>query len=84
MGMAGMLERSGVEVLMHRPEIEAARRVWNPDGALVDATYAWFERHGMPHDVDEGMRQAWLAMGRAVDPVSALVPVDDGATVDLS
>ncbi len=84
MGMAGTLERSGVEVLMHRPEIEAARRVWGKDTILVDQTYAWFERHGMPADVDEGMRQAWLAMGRGVDPVERLVPVDDGATVDLS
>lgn len=84
MGMAGLLERSGVEILMHRPEIDAARRVWGMDAVLLDQTYAWFERHGMPADVDEGMRQAWLAMGRGVDDVERLVPVDDGAMVDLS
>ncbi len=84
MGMAGLLEREGVEILMHRPEIAAARRVWGKDTILVDQTYAWFQRHGMPADVDEGMRQAWLAMSRGVDDVARLVAVDDGATVDLS
>ncbi|HYR93613.1 MAG TPA: MBL fold metallo-hydrolase, partial [Methylomirabilota bacterium] len=32
---------------------------------------------------DEGMREAWIAMGRRVDPVTALVPADDGEEIDL-
>ncbi|HET7699482.1 MAG TPA: MBL fold metallo-hydrolase [Candidatus Limnocylindria bacterium] len=83
MGMAGSLEQAGVEVLMHRPEIANARLVWSETHELIDRTHAFFKRHGMPEDVDEGMRQAWIAMGRLVDPVERLVPVDDGATVDL-
>jgi glyoxylase-like metal-dependent hydrolase (beta-lactamase superfamily II) len=83
MGLAGTLESAGVEVLMHRPEIATARRVWSKEHDLIDQTYEFFERHGMPRDVDEGMREAWIAMGRRVDPVRALVPVDDGDEVDL-
>ena len=83
MGLAGTLERSGVEVVMHRPEIAAARRVWAADHALVDEVYAFFERHGMPHDLDEGMRQAWIEMGSRVDPLDAPVAADDGDAVDL-
>ena len=83
MGLAGTLEAAGVEVLMHRPEIAAARRVWSKEHELIDETYEFFERHGMPHDVDEGMRAAWIAMGRTVDPVRALVPTDDGDEIDL-
>jgi glyoxylase-like metal-dependent hydrolase (beta-lactamase superfamily II) len=83
MGMAGTLERAGVPVAMHAPEIENARLVWAKDHALIDRTYTLFERHGMPHDVDEGMRQAWIAMGTRVDAVAALVAVDDGAMLDL-
>src|SRR5204863_10201544 len=41
-----------------------------------------FQRHGMPEDVDEGMRQAWIAMGSRVDPFT-LTPIDDGAIADL-
>ena len=83
MGMAGMLARASVEVLMHRPEIERAHRVWSPTHELIDETYVFFSRHGMPADVDEGMRQAWIAMGRGVDDFDGLVPVDDGASIDL-
>jgi glyoxylase-like metal-dependent hydrolase (beta-lactamase superfamily II) len=83
MGLAGTLEDAGVEVLMHRPEIAAARRVWSKEHELIDETYEFFERHGMPHDVDEGMRVAWIAMGRAVDPVRTIVPTDDGDEIDL-
>lgn len=83
MGLAGTLEGAGVEVLMHRPEIATARLVWSKDHELIDRTYDFFERHGMPRDVDEGMREAWIAMGRRVDPVRALVPVDDGDEIDL-
>jgi glyoxylase-like metal-dependent hydrolase (beta-lactamase superfamily II) len=83
MGLAGTLERAGVEVAMHRPEIANARLVWATDHVLIDETYAFFERQGMPRDVDEGMREAWIAMGRRVDEVTALVPVDDGDEIDL-
>ena len=83
MGMAGTLERAGVPVVMHRPEIENARLVWSKDHALIDQTYTFFQRHGMPADVDEGMRQAWIAMGRRVDDIAAPIAVDDGAIVDL-
>lgn len=83
MGLAGTLERSGVEVLMHRPEIASAARVWAADHALIDETYAFFERHGMPADIDRGMAESWIAMGRLVDPVEHLVPTDDGEEIDL-
>jgi len=81
--MAGTLERAGAEVLMHTPEIAAARRVWSKGHEAIDATYAWFARHGMPHDVDEGMRQAWIAMGERVDDLDHVGGVDDGESVDL-
>lgn len=84
MGLAGTLERSGVEVLMHRPEIASAARVWAADHVLIDATYALFERHGMPADIDRGMAEAWIAMAELVDPVEHLAPVDDGDEIDLS
>ncbi len=83
MGMAGLLERAGTHVLMHRPEIAAAERVWSERHELIDATYAWFERHGMPRDVDEGMREAWIAMGRRVDKLEHVEGVDDGSDLDL-
>ncbi len=83
MGMAGTLERAGAEVLMHTPEIAAARRVWSKGHELIDATYDWFVRHGMPRDVDEGMRQAWIAMGERVDDLDHVSGVDDSETVDL-
>jgi glyoxylase-like metal-dependent hydrolase (beta-lactamase superfamily II) len=82
MGMAGTLEQAGVEVLMHRPEIESARYLWSKDYAALDSVYAFFERHGMPPDVDRGMRDAWIAMGEKVDPFT-LVPIDDGAVADM-
>ena len=84
MGMAGTLLRSSVDVLMHRPEIDRARRVWSPTHELIDDTYVFFAHHGMPEDVDEGMRQAWIAMGRRVDDFEGLRPVDDGDSVDLA
>ena len=67
-GMAGTLERAGAAVLMHTPEIAAARRVWSKGHEAIDATYQWFARHGMPQDVDEGMRQAWIAIDRKSTP----------------
>ncbi len=82
-GMAGMLRRAGAEVAMHRPEIAAAERMWAADHARVDETYAWFERHGMPVDVDDDMRRAWIAMGERVDPIEDVTPIDDGAVIDL-
>ena len=83
LGMAGTLERAGAAVLMHTPEIAAARRVWSKGHEAIDATYEWFARHGMPHDVDEGMRQAWIAMGERVDDLEHVDGVDDGDQVDL-
>ncbi len=83
-GMAGMLRRAGAEVAMHRPEITAAERMWAADHARVDETYAWFERHGMPVDVDDDMRRSWLAMGERVDPIMDVMPVDDGAVIDIA
>jgi glyoxylase-like metal-dependent hydrolase (beta-lactamase superfamily II) len=82
-GMAGTLESAGAEVLMHTPEIAAARRVWSKEHEAIDATYEWFARHGMPRDVDEGMRQAWIAMGERVDRLDQVGGVDDGEDVDL-
>jgi glyoxylase-like metal-dependent hydrolase (beta-lactamase superfamily II) len=84
MGLAGTLERAGVPVVMHRPEIARAAMVWSKDHALIDLVYAFFKRHGMPPDVDEGMRQAWIAMGRTVDDTRALIPANDGDVVDLA
>src|SRR5438128_8859250 len=84
MWMAGMLSGAGVEVLMHRPEIDRAHRVWSPTHELIDETYSFFSRHGMPADVDEGMRQAWIAMGTRVDPFDGVMPVDDGDAIDLA
>jgi len=82
-GMAGMLRRAGAEVAMHRPEIAAAERIWAADHARVDETYAWFRRHGMPVDVDDDMRRAWIAIGERVDPIEDVTPIDDGAVIDL-
>jgi glyoxylase-like metal-dependent hydrolase (beta-lactamase superfamily II) len=82
-GMAGSLERAGSSIVMHRPEAERARHVWAADHHLVDATYDWFALHGMPHDVDEAMRKAWIALGDHVDVVGRIAVVDDGATFDL-
>ena len=84
MGMAGLLEGEGVEVVMHRPEISGARRVWAADHQLIDETRVFFDHHGMPEDVDRGMAEAWIAMGRRVDPVDRLIPVDDGEEIDLA
>lgn len=83
MGMAGTLEHAGVPIAMHRPEIASARLVWSKEHELVDETYAFFARHGMPADVDEGMREAWIAMGRRVDDVAEIDAIDDGATLDM-
>ncbi len=82
-GMAGTLERAGAEVLMHTPEIAAARRVWSKRHEAIDETYEHFARHGMPRDVDEGMREAWIAMGERVDDLEHVEGVNDGETVDL-
>jgi glyoxylase-like metal-dependent hydrolase (beta-lactamase superfamily II) len=83
LGMAGMLREAGAELLMHGPEIERAHAVWAADHALIDKTYDLFERHGMPHDVDEGMRAAWVAMNDRVDPFDPIHPVADGEVLDL-
>lgn len=82
-GMAGTLERAGAEVVMHAPEITNARRMWSRDHSMIDETYAWFERHGMPKDVDQGMREAWLAMGERVDDIAKIGEARDQETLDL-
>ncbi len=82
-GLAGTLERSGAEVVMHGPEASAARRVWSPDGRLIDDTHAWFTRHGMPPEASEGMRDAWIAMRDRVDPIERIVDAADGELLDL-
>ncbi|HEV8536186.1 MAG TPA: MBL fold metallo-hydrolase [Candidatus Limnocylindria bacterium] len=82
-GMAGTLERAGAEVVMHGPELANASRMWSRDHAMVDETYRWFERHGMPRDVDEDMRRSWLEIGRAVDEVERVTPAADGDELDL-
>ncbi len=83
LGMAGTLADAGAKLLMHGPEIERAKEVWSPEHALINATAELFERHGMPHDVDEGMRAAWVAMGERVDPFDTLHPVANGEVLDL-
>jgi glyoxylase-like metal-dependent hydrolase (beta-lactamase superfamily II) len=83
LGMAGMIREAGATVLMHGPEIERARLVWAADHKLINETYEFFEGHGMPHDVDEGMRAAWVAMNDKVDPFEPIQPVADGEVLDL-
>lgn len=82
-GMAGTLRRAGAEVAMHRPEIAAAARIWAADHARIDESYAWFQRHGMPADVDDDMRREWIAIGEGVDPIEGVVGVDDGSYIEL-
>jgi glyoxylase-like metal-dependent hydrolase (beta-lactamase superfamily II) len=82
-GMAGTLEIAGAEIVMHGPELENATRMWSRDHSMIDQTYAWFERHGMPADVDQGMRESWLEIGRAVDAVEHVTSASDGEDVDL-
>jgi glyoxylase-like metal-dependent hydrolase (beta-lactamase superfamily II) len=83
LGMAGTIRDAGATVLMHGPEIARAREVWAADHRLINATYELFEQHGMPHDVDEGMRAAWVAMNDRVDPFEPIQPVADGEVLDL-
>ena len=82
-GMAGTLELTGAEIVMHGPELENATRMWSGDHSMIDETYAWFERHGMPADVDAGMRESWLEIGRSVDAIEHVTSVSDGEDVDL-
>lgn len=82
LGMAGMLEAAGVEVLMHRPEIANAKYLWSKDYHALGLVDAFFLTHGMPADVDQQMRAAWIEMGARVDDFT-LAPVDDGALADL-
>ena len=83
-GMAGTLEAAGAEVFMHGPEADHARVLWFGGNELVEDAYQWFLRHGMPPDVDEGMREAWLGIGRLVDPLERIAPVDDGDVIDMA
>jgi glyoxylase-like metal-dependent hydrolase (beta-lactamase superfamily II) len=83
LGMAGTLRDAGAKLLMHGPEIARAHEVWAADHRQANATAALFERHGMPHDVDEGMRAAWIAMGERVDPFEPIHPVADRDVLDL-
>ena len=82
-GMAGTLERAGSSIVMHRPEAERARATWALDGHLIDATHEWFDLHGITPEVNEGMREAWIAMRSRVDEVARIAVVDDGGTFDL-
>jgi len=83
LGMAGTIRAAGAELLMHGPEIARAHEVWAADHVLIDKTYELFESHGMPLDVDEGMRAAWVAMNERVDPFDPIHPVADGEVLDL-
>jgi glyoxylase-like metal-dependent hydrolase (beta-lactamase superfamily II) len=83
LGMAGLIRDAGAELLMHGPEIARAREVWGADHRLIDETYALFQQHGMPPEVDEGMRAAWLSIGERVDPFEPMHPVADGEVLDL-
>jgi glyoxylase-like metal-dependent hydrolase (beta-lactamase superfamily II) len=83
LGMAGTMRDAGAEILMHGPEIERARETWAADHRLIDKTYALFEQHGMPPDVDEGMRAAWVGMNERVDPFEPIRPVANGEVLDL-
>ncbi len=83
-GMAGTLEAAGAEIVMHGPEADHARKLWAGDTALIDASSEWFVRHGMPPDVDDEMRAAWLAIGRGVDPLGRIEQVEDGDHIDLA
>lgn len=83
LGMAGMMRDAGAELLMHGPEIERAHAVWAADHALINKTYELFEQHGMPRDVDEGMRAAWVAMNDRIDPFEPIHAVADGEVLDL-
>lgn len=82
LGMAGMLEAEGVEVLMHRPEIASARYLWDKAFEALGLVDAFFMKHGMPADVDQQMREAWIAMGERVDDFT-LVPIENGGEADL-
>ncbi len=82
-GMAGLLERAGAQIVMHGPEADHARRLWQGGPQLVDESFAFFARHGMPAGVDDEMRSAWLAMGRRVDPIGRIEKVRDGVEIDL-
>ncbi|HEV2251515.1 MAG TPA: MBL fold metallo-hydrolase [Candidatus Limnocylindria bacterium] len=83
LGMAGTIRHGGARLLMHGPEILRARATWSADHRLIDQTYALFDRHGMPRDVDEGMRAAWVAMAERVDPFEPIGAVADGEVLDL-
>jgi glyoxylase-like metal-dependent hydrolase (beta-lactamase superfamily II) len=83
LGMAGTIRDAGAEVLMHGPEIARAREVWAADHRLINETYELFDKHGMPRDVDEGMRAAWVGMNDRVDPFEPIHPVADGDVLDL-
>jgi glyoxylase-like metal-dependent hydrolase (beta-lactamase superfamily II) len=83
LGMAGTLRDAGAKLLMHGPEIARAHEVWAADHRQINATYELFERHGMPRDVDEGMRAGWVAMGQHVDPFEPIHPVANGEVLDL-
>lgn len=83
-GMAGTLERAGAEIVMHGPEADHARELWSHGTELIDAASVWFGRHGMPPDVDDQMRAAWLGIGRRVDPLGRIAQVADGDVIELA
>lgn len=84
LGMAGWLESHGARVHMHGPEVVAARETWWPGDGRIEATRAWFRKHGMPETVVEGMAEAWRETGRGVDPLARTHEVADGEDVLLA
>jgi len=83
-GMAGTLEAAGAQIVMHGPEADHARVLWAGDSKLADESAAFFAGHGMPPDVDDQMRDAWLGIGRRVDPLGRIERVDDGDRIELA
>jgi len=83
-GMAGTLEAAGAEIVMHGPEADHARVLWAGDTKLVDDSARFFAGHGMPPDVDDQMRSAWLGIGRRVDRLGAISRVSDGDLIELA
>jgi glyoxylase-like metal-dependent hydrolase (beta-lactamase superfamily II) len=83
-GMAGTLARAGAEVVMHGPEAAHARRLWGGTNELIDVAANWFAGHGMPREVDDQMREAWIGMGRRVDSLPPIAHAADGDRIDLA
>lgn len=83
-GLAGTFEQAGVDVLMHRPELDAARYVWFGGRQVIDDLHVWFTRHGMPEDIGTQTRENLLHWRERVDPLERVTTVEDGQAVDLA